>query len=128
AGIVGYALLLVSGEVAFVFLTAAISFAICVSFVFVAVAIYQGVLLALGPRLFPRDKYGQFCSANAVVFSVGQMSGMWASGRFLDVMGSHRYAFLWFFSFSAAGAILMWLVYLDWKRFGGDEHYEPPVA
>ena len=127
AGIVGYLLLVISGITSFVFIHGTMSFSICVIFIFVSVAVYQGVLLALGPRLFPRDKYGQFCSANAIVFGLGLMFGHPACGKFLDIMGSHRYAFLWFFCFSAVGAVLIWMVYRDWLHLGGDDHYEPPL-
>jgi maltose/moltooligosaccharide transporter len=127
AGVVGYILLALSGLSAFLFIGGTKSFIACVMFLYFAVAVYQGCLLALGPRILPRDKYGQFCSANSMVISLGSMAGMWACGKFLDVMQSRRYVFLWFFCFTTLGAILIWTVFLQWKRLGGDEHYEPPL-
>jgi predicted MFS family arabinose efflux permease len=127
AGVVGYLLLALSGISGFVFITGARSFVACVMFLYFAVAVYQGCLLALGPRILPRDKYGQFCSANSMVISLGSMGGMYACGKFLDVMQDRRYVFLWFFCFTTLGAMLIWTVYLQWKRLGGDEHYEPPL-
>ena len=117
----------VSALTGFSFIVGTKSFTVCVIFLFVSVAVYQGVLLALGPRLFPRDKYGQFCSANAIVFNTGAMFGLWACGKFLDRMHSHRYVFLWTFCLSLLGSVFIALVYRDWKRLGGDEHYEPPL-
>jgi predicted MFS family arabinose efflux permease len=127
AGVFGYAMLALSSISAFLFIRGTGTFMLCVMFLYFAVAVYQGCLLALGPRIFPRDKYGQFCSANSMVISLGTMPGMWVCGNFLDIMHSHRFVFLWFFCFSTIGAILIWTVYLQWKRLGGDEHYEPPL-
>jgi len=127
AGFIGFVMMTVSALTGFVCIVGTKSFTACVIFLFVSVAVYQGVLLAMGPRLFPRDKYGQFCSANSIVFSTGLMIGMWACGKLLDRMGSHRYAFLWTFCFALVGCLMISLVYRDWKRLGGDEHYEPPL-
>ena len=127
AGVVGYAMLAISAITAFVCISGTKTFVLCVMFMYLAVAVYQGCLLALGPRIFPRDKYGQFCSANSMVISLGAIPGLWLCGKFLDAMGSHRYLFLWFFCFAGVGAILIWMVYVQWKRLGGDEAYEPPL-
>ena len=126
AGFVGYAMMLVSALLGFIFIHGTKSFAICIIGVFIATAVYQGATGALGPRILPKDKYGQFCSANAIIFHLGLMVATVACGAFLDLMKSRRYSLLWFAVFSAIGMFFMWLVYLDWKRLGGDESYVPP--
>ena len=127
AGFVGYVLLLISGAACFLFIHGPTSFAVCVIGLFVAVAVYQGALGALGPRILPKDKYGQFCSANSMVWHLGLAIGVVACGKFVDVVGNRRWIFAWFFVFTLAGMIMMWLVYLDWKKFGGDENYVAPL-
>lgn len=126
AGFVGYALLLISAAMSFAFIHGPTSFAICVIGNFVAVAIYQGAIGALGPRLLPKEKYGQFCSALSMVWHLGLAIGVLACGKFIDVVGSYRWIFAWFFAFSALGMVMMWMVYQDWKKLGGDENYQPP--
>jgi MFS family permease len=128
AGFVGYVMLLISGAACFFFIHGPTSFAVCVIGMFVAVAVYQGALGALGPRLLPKDKYGQFCSANSMVWHLGVAAGVYVCGKFLDIVGNRRWVFGWFFVFTLAGMITMWMVYLDWKKLGGDENYVAPLT
>lgn len=92
--------------------------------------------LPLVMRIFPHEKFGQLCAANAMV---GALVGIIASavgGLFLDVMkrlyvnqGDFYYRFIpvWssFFAF-----FMLWssfLLYREWQRLGGDKNYRPPV-
>ena len=85
-------------------------------------------------RLFPRSRYGQFCSANSIWRSVGSILGSLSVGLFLDTMrgfvGETR-AFLllpaWQLVFSIPAAWMAWKLYQSWLRYGGDETYVPPV-
>ena len=61
---------------------------------FVCVAIYQGATGALGPRLLPREQYGQFCSANSMLWHFGLMAALPVAGGVLDALGN-RFIFLW---------------------------------
>jgi maltose/moltooligosaccharide transporter len=87
-------------------------------------------------RLFPHEKFGQFCSANAMCTSLGTILGGVFAGIFLDTLkrvfpGSdyyYRFVPVWnvFFMLLALGAMV--LVYREWKRLGGDRNYLPPVT
>ena len=83
--------------------------------------------MALGPRILPAKQYGQFCSANAVVYRLGLALTMPLSGWFFDAVG-YRYVYAWFAAFTLASSVMVILVYRDWKRLGGDDHYIAPVV
>jgi nitrate/nitrite transporter NarK len=76
--------------------------------------------------LLPRTHYGQFCAACALVFHFGQMFLAPLLGFITDKLGNAA-VFPWFFCFCAAATVLLYLVYRDWKRLGGDDAYVPPL-
>jgi nitrate/nitrite transporter NarK len=126
-GLVGYLMMFAAPFASFFLIHDERSFAIWIVATYVAVAVFQGALGALSPRILPRQQYGQFCSANAMVVQAGLLVGWWVFGKYLDFMENYRYIFAWFFCFAGVGAVLMVLVYRQWKQLGGDEAYEPPV-
>jgi MFS family permease len=85
-------------------------------------------------RIFPRERYGQFCSANSLVRSVGVLVGGQVAGVFLDAMkhvyhGSdvaYRYIPAWQLLFQAMSFVCLLLLYREWKRLGGDQGFAPP--
>jgi maltose/moltooligosaccharide transporter len=95
---------------------------------------------AAAPRemlLFPQDRYGQFCGAQALVRSVGTMAGGAIAGLFLDIVrrdygnGSlfpYRYIYFWIGLFTCLAAICNYRVYRAWKRLGAEEAYRPPTG
>jgi MFS family permease len=91
--------------------------------------------LPLMMRLMPKSRYGQFCSAQALVRSFCFMVSGAAAGAYIDVVkwfcgGSdfaYRFMFVWMTFF---GVITAWLgiwVYILWRRMGGDEHFQAPA-
>ena len=86
-------------------------------------------------RLLPHSRFGQFCSANAMIRSLGTIVSGLLAGAFVDGMlwlyhGSsfaYRYVFLWRWLFSVLRAILLVLLYREWKRLGGDQTYAAPA-
>lgn len=92
--------------------------------------------LPLAMRLFPHDRFGQFCSANAMCGAVGITVGGLIAGGFLDLMKSfferenyyYRFAPLWSFVLIAISGFITMLVFREWKRLGGDQSYTPPIA
>ncbi len=85
-------------------------------------------------RLFPRSRYGQFCSANSIWRSVGSIIGVFRSASFstpcvaLSVRRGPSCSFLsgnWFSDIPATW--MTWKLYQSWKRHGGDKGYVPPV-
>jgi len=85
-------------------------------------------------RIFPRERYGQFCSARAMLDSIiGIFSGTLA-GAYLDILTKlygERTAYclipLWAFVFSALSLFFMVRLYRSWQSYGGDESYQPPI-
>lgn len=78
--------------------------------------------------LLPKDRYGQFCSAQAAMSCIGMIAGNAVSGLFLDWIADYRYIFLWRVMFSTLGLGVLFIVYLGWRRYGGAKHYvAPPV-
>ena len=129
AGLVAYVLVLITGATGFFFIKGEMSFTIVVTATFVSIAIYQAATGAIGPRLLPRERYGQFSSANAVVWQLGWAVSSWGCGAFLDAMHhNYRWLFVWCTGFSMVGLLLTISVYIHWKCLGGDEAYEPPTC
>jgi MFS-type transporter involved in bile tolerance (Atg22 family) len=125
AGLWGYVLVCVAVLGSLIFIRSSTSFSVWIIIIFGSVAIYQGASGAVGPLLLPRAQYGQFCAASAVVFHLGQMLLTPLLGVITDRYG-YRPIFVWFFVFSLAGTIALYLVYRDWLSRGGDESFQPP--
>ena len=86
-------------------------------------------------RMFPQSRYGQFCSAQAMLVSfsiigAGMLAGLFVDGvkHFChDAEFAYRFNFLWSALFSSTSALLIILVYRDWYRMGGDKYFHPPA-
>jgi hypothetical protein len=127
AGLLGFALILAAAVGSILFIHGTWSFAIWVIITFVCVAIYQGAAGALGPRLLPKEAYGQFCSATAFFWHLGLMVLTPVLGMLMDHFGNGA-VFGWFCGFTIVGIAMMLLLYRDWKNLGGDENYRPPLV
>ncbi len=103
-------------------------------------AVFQNAMLGVCElpmymRLLPKSRYGQFCSAQALLRSFCVMVGGTLAGAFIDGMkilhhGSnfaYRYISVWGSLFSIITAMLGIYLYLHWRRLGGDEKYHPPA-
>ena len=84
--------------------------------------------------IFPRSRYGQYCSANAMLRALGGILGGVLTGAFFDWAGHllpHRDVYrltpVWQLLFTIPAFVCVLLLYRSWKRYGGDEHYVPPV-
>ena len=86
-------------------------------------------------RLFPQSRFGQFCSAQALLRSACTMLAGIAAGAFIDLMQSfypgsgyaYRFIVVWQIFFSIAIAILALFAYRRWYALGGDAHYKAPA-
>lgn len=86
-------------------------------------------------RLFPRERFGQFCSAHAMCGALGTMIGGALAGYFLDILKPHftagdfyyRFTPLWSLACTILSFLAMILLYREWKRLGGDASYRPPA-
>lgn len=93
----------------------------------VTLAVFQLAYLAMFPVLFPREKYGQYFSANQLFFSVGLVFAPFLCGQLMDLLKDYRYLFVWSGSCTALAAYFAFGVFRHWKRLGGDVGYVAPV-
>jgi hypothetical protein len=67
--------------------------------------------------------------------SLSEVVAGFAVGLFLDGIKSfwpeggfcYRFLFLWSWPFTVAAAVLMVMLYREWRKMGGDMHYRPPA-
>ena len=81
--------------------------------------------LPLVIRLFPKDKFGQFSSANALCKSIMLIVCNAVGGWFIDLLG-YQYLFVWDFMFTLVTVLIFHWIYFQWKKLGGDTGYVPP--
>jgi maltose/moltooligosaccharide transporter len=80
----------------------------------------QGVVIgAFTVEIFPREKLGQFCSAQAVFYQFTlHLAGPFI-GMFYDHLNNNRFGFFWQGGFFFLAAIAYIKVYLNWKERRG---------
>jgi len=95
--------------------------------------------IAMMMRLLPKDRFGQFCSFNAMCGAFMNIAGSMAVGLFMHCMQiqfsderwgkdyCYRLMPAWQVPFVALGVFTMWLLFREWKRLGGAENYFPPA-
>lgn len=88
-------------------------------------------------QLFPKDRFGGFCGAQALVRSAGTMVGGLVAGVYLDVVkhfypeGSlrpYRYITAWQFVWGVVTFYFCYRIYRYWKRLGGEHGFTAPLA
>jgi len=93
----------------------------------------QGVAAGLAGNavimeLFPSEKFGQFFAAGNIMGMGIKIVGAYAFGLFLDHVHDHyRMIFAWSFFWDGIGFFFLYLLYREWQRLGGAEHYVPPL-
>jgi maltose/moltooligosaccharide transporter len=101
--------------------------------VFVAHGVLSGsyftATASLAARLLPRERFAQFSAAAGVLGGVLFMVVPPAVGFILDRSGSQYWlTFLKGGVLSVAGCAAIAVVYVRWRRLGGDAAYAPPEA
>ena len=109
----------------FAFAQTSLSFTIWWLVLMCAVAVYMGGVGALFPRLMDRAKYGQFASANQIFGFSGVVMAPVLCGWMIAALRDYRYVFLWCAVCSVLCGVASVLVYLHWKKLGGDKDYKP---
>jgi MFS-type transporter involved in bile tolerance (Atg22 family) len=87
---------------------------------------YGAANLPMYAVLLPKDRYGQFCSAQAMINALAMIMANYFAGWFIDAAGNYRYIYAWYAVFTLLSLICMLPVYVGWKRYGGDAAYVPP--
>jgi predicted MFS family arabinose efflux permease len=98
-------------------------------------ALYVASQLPMYMRLFPKERFGQFCSAQAMICSIGTILGSLIAGALFDWLKWHyngsNYAYRWVPAWIWVVQILGFLciiqVYRGWKHYGGMNAYVPPL-
>ncbi|MDR1281041.1 MAG: MFS transporter [Opitutaceae bacterium] len=109
---------------------------VCISFASVLMmTVFGAAGIPLLMRCFPRERYGQFCSAWAMFVSFTVMLGSMVSGGLLDLLKKlhgngapdffYRYVMVWTLFFYLLSFAATWLLRREWLRLGGD-NYAPP--
>ena len=125
--IAGAVLIICANVFGFLFVWDYMSFFIVSILIAVVYVIQTASKLPMFVALLPGQKYGQFCSANAMVVSIFLIIANGAGGRFIDWFG-YRFIFVWDFLFTGLGLIGLIMVYRVWKRRGGRKGYTAPEA
>jgi hypothetical protein len=83
----------------------------------------------------PRERYGQFGSANQLVCSLTTMLAAVVGGLFMDwvtdkgtIVPNYRYLYLWVFAAQVIQVVFMYLLYRSWLKYGGPDNYRPPAV
>ena len=102
--------------------------------------IYMVSNLPMYMRVLPSERYGQFCSAQAMFRSVCVIIFGMLAGGFMDLMkkicaGYHMppfyyYKFVptWTWALQIISVLLTWRLYKYWKEYGGDESFVAPAV
>lgn len=78
--------------------------------------VYEISLMPMLAALLPADRFGQFCSANALCGALGLTVGSYAAGRFLDFTDNYRLIYLWTAGFTGLSLVFLLLIYAHWRR------------
>lgn len=99
-------------------------------------AVYATAAMPRIMHLFPKERFGAFCGAQAMIRSAGTMAGGLGAGLFLDIvrryfpegsLSCYRFAIVWQMLFAGITFYCCYVVYRGWRRLGGDASYQPPV-
>ncbi|MEI8246162.1 MAG: MFS transporter [Lentisphaerota bacterium] len=100
--------------------------------------IYNAVSLPMAMRILPKDRFGQFCSFNAICQAGAMAVGGVLAGSYMDLMRKvfpdaawgkdycYRMIPTWGLPFLILGMVFLVLLYRTWKQLGGDLNYVPP--
>lgn len=96
--------------------------------------LYTAAHMPMYMRLLPKERFGQFCAANALIRSAGTIAGGLLAGGLIDLLKvyhhgddfCYRYIPFWTWGFQVAALVCMLLLYRRWKQYGGMTNYIPP--
>jgi MFS family permease len=85
-------------------------------------------------KLLPKDRFGQFASADAMIRSFSTLLGGILVGLLMDFLKDlhhggdfyYRYIWVWMLFFQGIAAFFTVLVYKQWKKLGGNDNYIAP--
>lgn len=95
-------------------------------------ALFTASELPVYMSLLPKHRFGQFCSATALLQSLFTVAAGLTCGllidwlKTIDAARAYLYLPLWPSVFKTLSAIGLILLYREWKKLGGDKSYIPP--
>ena len=102
--------------------------------------VFQASEIPFMMRVLPRSRFGQFCSANALVRSGVVIVSSMSIGVMMDLLkvyfektlgipGNYYYRliFLWPLVFVSIALYFRFKLYRMWLKLGGDDNYLPPM-
>jgi WD40 repeat protein len=96
-------------------------------------AVIAATTMPLLISLFPKDTFGQMCSANGLVKQASTLALGLVGAVLMDALTrktllteNFRYAWLWWGTGFALQAFVFWLIYREWNRLGGIKAYKAP--
>jgi MFS family permease len=93
----------------------------------VVYAIQASSTLPLYVELLPKDRFGQFCSAQAMAQSIILIIANYGGGLFIDWVGDYRYIYIWDAIFTSVALVAIIIVYRKWQAYGGADNYIAPT-
>ena len=99
-----------------------------------AVSLYMAAELPFYMRILPKERFGQFCSANAMVRSFALIIGGLVLGWAIDRLAiffpakdyCYRFVAIWTLGSLAASLFFLLRLHTAWKKLGGVAAYTPP--
>ncbi len=91
----------------------------------VVYAIQNIANLPLFIDMLPKDRYGQFCSAQAVFRSIIMVISTVIAGVYIKHFG-YRHMYVWDAVVTSIAFAGMFVVFRWWRKLGGPEHYTAP--
>jgi len=89
-------------------------------------AIFLGAGAALMPLLLPRERYGQFVSANQTLGYSSIIVGPPLCGILMGALRNYRWIFVFSGVCTTVSFLVLVSVYVQWRRLGGARHFTPP--
>ena len=93
----------------------------------VVYAIQAASTLPMYVELLPKERFGQFASAQALVQSTVLILANYGGGLFMDLMKNYRYIYVWDATWTGISIYAVLMVYRGWKKYGGPDNYEAPM-
>ena len=86
-------------------------------------------------RVFPKSRFGQFCSAQGLLTTLVSAGAVILGGVFIDILGrffsqpnfEYRFLWIWQLIFGFPATICIIYAYRTWHRMGGDARFHPPA-
>lgn len=118
------------------FLRNAFSFSVLTLLWSISCIAYLSAVVPMMLYILPRDRYGQFSSANAMLTAIALMLANYFGGLFIDRFGSlsiiqqrvspYLAVYWWGAVCSMVSVLCLIMVYRGWQRRGGHSGYVPP--